>query len=140
MMERRVRHRQPKGTATDGPLLNITAPTLDPTAAQRPDILMSRAAVAVLVLDPRVREPDVPIVVRQLVFPRPPCNLFRLAIRPAIAVLLPAIAFVEESLIVALQLVVEDDSPTRPPRPAAAPQRAGRRDRPWCRASAREAF
>ena len=75
------------------------------------EILMSRAAVAVLVLDPRVREPNVPIVVRQLVFPCPPCNLFRLAIRPTIAVLLPAIALVEESLIVALQLVVEDDSP-----------------------------
>jgi hypothetical protein len=34
-MEGRVRHRQPKGTATDGPLLNTTAPTLDPTAAQQ---------------------------------------------------------------------------------------------------------
>ena len=31
-------------------------------------------------------------------------------VRPAVAVLLPAIAFVEESLIVALQLVVEDDA------------------------------
>jgi hypothetical protein len=34
-MEWRVRHRQPKGTATDGALLYITAPTLDPTAAQQ---------------------------------------------------------------------------------------------------------
>ena len=34
MPEWRVRHRQPKGTVTDGPLLYITAPTLDPTAAQ----------------------------------------------------------------------------------------------------------
>ena len=40
------------------------------------EILMPRAAVAVLVLDAGIREPDVPIVVRQLVFPRPACNLF----------------------------------------------------------------
>jgi hypothetical protein len=30
-MERRVRHRQPKGTGTDGPLLYTTAPVPDPT-------------------------------------------------------------------------------------------------------------
>jgi RNA-directed DNA polymerase len=34
VMEGRVRHRQPKGTVTDGPLLYTTAPTLDPTAKQ----------------------------------------------------------------------------------------------------------
>jgi hypothetical protein len=34
-MERRVRHRQPKGTVTDGPLLYTTAPTLDPTVDQQ---------------------------------------------------------------------------------------------------------
>jgi hypothetical protein len=75
------------------------------------EILVPRAAVSVLVLDPSIRKPDVPIVVRQLVFPRPSGNLFWLTVRPAIAVLLAAIAFVEESLIVALQLVVEDDAP-----------------------------
>ena len=52
-----------------------------------------------------------PIVVRQLVFPRPACNLFGLAVRPAVAVLFAAIALVEESLIVALELVIEDDAP-----------------------------
>jgi hypothetical protein len=75
------------------------------------EILMPRAAISVLVLDPRVWKPDVPIVVRQLVFTRPTRNLFRLTVRPAVAVLLAAIALVEESLIVALQLVVEDDAP-----------------------------
>ena len=75
------------------------------------DVLMPRAAVAVLVLDAGVREPDVPIVVRQLVLPRPPRNLFGLTVRPAVAVLLAAIALVEEALIVALELVVEDDAP-----------------------------
>jgi hypothetical protein len=75
------------------------------------EILVPQSAIAVFVLDTRIREPDVPILVRQLVFTRPPCNLFRLTVWPAIAVLLAAIALVEESLIVALQLVVEDDAP-----------------------------
>ena len=44
-------------------------------------------------------------------FPRPPCNLFGLTVRPAVAVLLASVALVEESLVVALQLVVEDDAP-----------------------------
>ena len=66
------------------------------------EILMPRAAVSVLVLDPGIWKPDVPIVVRQLVFPGPPGNLFGLTVRPAVAVLLAAIAFVEEPLIVAL--------------------------------------
>jgi hypothetical protein len=58
------------------------------------EILMPRPAVSVLVLDPNIREPDVPIVVRQIVFSRPPRDLFGFAIRPAVAVLLPSIAFV----------------------------------------------
>jgi hypothetical protein len=75
------------------------------------EILIPRAAVAVFVLDSGIREPDVPIVVRQFMLSRPSCNLFGLTVRPAVAVLLAAIALVEESLIVALQLVVEDDAP-----------------------------
>jgi len=78
-------------------------------------ILVPRAAVSVLVLDPRVREPDVPIVVRQLVFPRPVCNLFGLPVRPTVTVLLASIALVQETLIVTLEFVVEDDSPDPPP-------------------------
>src|SRR5262245_51851016 len=68
------------------------------------EILMPGAAVAVFVLDAGIREPDVSIVVRQLMLTRPPCNLFGLTVRPAVAVLLAAITFVQESLIVALQL------------------------------------
>ena len=52
-----------------------------------------------------------PIVVRQLVFPRPACDLVGLTVRPAVAVLLASIALVQEPLIVALELVVQDDSP-----------------------------
>ena len=72
-------------------------------------ILMPRAAVTVFVLDTGIREPDVAVVVRQLVFPRPPCNLFGFTVRPAVAVLLASVALVQEALIVALELVVEDD-------------------------------
>ena len=75
---------------------------------------MPRATVSVLVLDPRVREPDVPIVLRQLVFPCPACNLFGLSVRAAVEVLLPSIALVQEALIIALELVVEDHSPDSP--------------------------
>ena len=67
------------------------------------------ATIAVFVLDAGIREPDVPIVVRQFMLTRPPCNLFGTTVRPPVAVLLAAIAFVEESLILALELVVEDD-------------------------------
>jgi hypothetical protein len=67
------------------------------------EILVPRAAISVLVLDPRVRKPDVPIVVRQLVFPRPACNLFGLTVRPAVAVLLAAIALMQEALIIAFE-------------------------------------
>jgi len=55
---------------------------------------MPRAAVTVFVLDPGIREPDVPIVVRQLVFPSPACNFFGLAVWLAIAVLLASVALV----------------------------------------------
>jgi hypothetical protein len=75
------------------------------------EILVPRAAVTVFVLDAGIRESDVPVAVRQLVFPCPPGNLRRLTVRPAVAVLLAAIALVEKSLIVGLQFVVEDDAP-----------------------------
>ena len=58
------------------------------------EILMPRAAVTVFVLDPGIREPDVPIVVRQLVFPSPACNFFGVAVWPAIAVFLASVALV----------------------------------------------
>jgi hypothetical protein len=51
-----------------------------------------------------------PIVVRQLVFPCPPRDLIRLPVRPSIAILPTSIAFVKETLIVALQLVVQDNA------------------------------
>jgi hypothetical protein len=75
------------------------------------EILVPRATVSVVVLDAGIRETHVPIVVRQFRLARPAGNLFGLTVRTAVAVLVTAIALVEESLIVALQLVVEDDAP-----------------------------
>ena len=81
------------------------------------EVLVPRATVTVVVLDARIRETHVPIFVRQLVLPRPPRDFFGLAIWPTVAVLLAAIALVQEPLIVALQLVVEDDAPNPTPLP-----------------------
>jgi hypothetical protein len=106
------------------------------------DVLVPQAAVTVFVLDAGIRQSDVPIFVRQLVFPRPAPDLFGLAIRPAVAVLLAAIPLVEKSLIVALEFVVEDNSPDPAPSVPESFLRAlvGTIDlRPSCRASARGA-
>jgi hypothetical protein len=73
-------------------------------------VLVSRPPVAVLILDARVGEVNVSVVVRQVVLASPPGDLLRLAIGPAIAVVLSSIALVEEPLIVALEFVVEDDT------------------------------
>jgi len=75
------------------------------------DILMPPTTVSVLVLDAGIRETHVPIVVRQFMLARPASNLFGLTVRPAVAVLLASVALVQEALIVALEFVVEDDSP-----------------------------
>ncbi len=48
------------------------------------------------------------IVVRQVVFARPLSDFVRLAVRPSVAVLPAAITLVQEALVVAFQLVVED--------------------------------
>ena len=64
-----------------------------------------------VVLDTYVRELDVPLVVAwQVVLSRPVLNFKRIAIRPAIAVVTIAIPFLEELLILALQIVLEDDA------------------------------
>jgi hypothetical protein len=81
---------------------------------------MPRATVPVLVLDAGIRKTDVAIVVRQVVLKRPSRDLFGLAVRATVAVLLSAIALVEESLIVALELVVQRN----PPNPTALAAKA----------------
>src|SRR5438132_1052070 len=62
------------------------------------------------VLDAEVGELDVSVVARQAVLARPFGDLFRAAIRPTVAVGATAIPFLQEALVVPLELVVEDDA------------------------------
>jgi hypothetical protein len=64
-----------------------------------------------VVLDAHVRELDVALVVtRQVVLSCPVLDLQRIAVRPAIAVVTIAIPFLQELLILAFQVVLEDDA------------------------------
>ena len=74
------------------------------------DVLVTRAPVAILVLDARVREMHLLVVVRQVVLARPQRDLLRLAIWSAVAVLPTAIVLLKEPLVVPLELVVQDDA------------------------------
>src|ERR1700730_17705394 len=73
------------------------------------DILVIPPAVGVFALDAQVREMHLVIEVRQVVFERPFLDLVRLAIRPTIRIVAVPITFVQPLLILALELVVEDD-------------------------------
>jgi hypothetical protein len=53
---------------------------------------------------------DVAVVIRQVVFASPPSDLLRFPIRASIAILLAPIPLVQEALVVALELVVQDDA------------------------------
>ena len=74
------------------------------------DVERSEVAVAVLVLDARVGKLDVAVIVRELVLDGPTMDLFRRSIGPSVALGLATIALLQELLILALQLVVEDDA------------------------------
>ena len=74
------------------------------------DVERSEVAVAVLVLDARVGKLDVAVVVRELVLDGPTMDLFRRSIGPSVALGLAAIALLQELLILALQLIVENDA------------------------------
>ena len=63
------------------------------------------------VLDARVGKLDVAVVVRKLVLHGPAMDLVRRSIGSAVAVGSTAIALLQELLVVALELVVEDDAP-----------------------------
>ena len=74
------------------------------------DIQMVQAAVGIDVLDARIRELHVPIGVGQVVLGCPFSNLGFVAIRPAVTVGAAAIPLLEELLILALELVVQNDA------------------------------
>jgi hypothetical protein len=62
------------------------------------DVLVARSAIAVLVLNASVGEVHVLVEVRQVVLACPSCDLFRLSIRSAVAVLPTSIALVKARL------------------------------------------
>jgi hypothetical protein len=74
-------------------------------------VLDLSAAVPVLVFDADIRKLDVLVFVRQAMRQRPFANLVGGVIWPAIAVPFLSITLLKESLVFALQLVVEDDTP-----------------------------
>jgi hypothetical protein len=71
------------------------------------DVLVAVASVE-LVLDAEVREVDVVIEVRQVVFAGPFFDFRRVAIRSPVAVGSAAIVLLEPRLILALELLIED--------------------------------
>ena len=72
------------------------------------DILMVPAPVDLLVFDPHIREMDLFIEVRQVVFEGPLLNLPVIAIRVSVVVVAIPIVFMELLLVLALELVVEE--------------------------------
>jgi hypothetical protein len=73
-------------------------------------ILRPLPPVAVVVLDARIWELHVSIVLRKAVLNGPTMNLFRRSIGSAVAVGSTAVALLKELLVLALKLVVEDDA------------------------------
>jgi len=72
------------------------------------DVLVVPASVRLLVLDSKIREMELVVEVRQIVFVRPVANLVRRPIRVAVVIPVVLVAFVQPPLIVALELVIED--------------------------------
>jgi hypothetical protein len=74
------------------------------------DVLVIPAPIRFLVFDPHIREMDLVVEVRQVVFIRPFTNLRCRPIGMAVVVVVVLVALVEPTLILALELVVEDDT------------------------------
>jgi hypothetical protein len=74
------------------------------------NVIVAWPSVSVFVLYPRIREMDMAVLVRQVMFTRPSHYFLWLPVRPSVAVLPAAITLVQKSLVVALQLVVQDDA------------------------------
>ena len=71
---------------------------------------MKTTPVEFLVFDPQVGKVHLLVEVRQLVFERPPRDLRLVAIGMAVVVIALTIALVQPPLIIAFELVVEDDA------------------------------
>ena len=73
------------------------------------DVLVVLAAVD-LVLDAVVGEVHLAVEVRQIVFARPVADLVLVAIRSSVAVGATAVVLLQELLVLALQVLLEDDA------------------------------
>jgi hypothetical protein len=73
------------------------------------EIQVVRETVRILVLDARIRKLHVSVLDRQVMLARPVLDLPSTTVGTTVLVRPTAIARLEESLVVALQLVVEDD-------------------------------
>jgi hypothetical protein len=73
------------------------------------NVLVIPAPVWFLILDPHVREVEFLVEVRQIVFVRPFANLRVCSIGVPVVVVVVLVALVEPPLIIALELVVQDD-------------------------------
>jgi hypothetical protein len=78
--------------------------------SQHLDVHVVMTAVDVLVFDAHVGEMHLVIEVRKVVLVSPFLDLVRLAIGPAVSLLVVAIPFVQPALVLTLELVVEHDA------------------------------
>ena len=73
------------------------------------DVLVKLSAIE-LVLDSVVGEMNLVVEVRQIVFARPVTDLVLVATRSAVAVRATAVGLLQELLVLALQVLFEDDA------------------------------
>ena len=74
------------------------------------DVLVVPAAVGLHVLDAQVREMHLVVEIREVLFGGPRLNLLLRPFWVAVVVVVVPVVLVEPALVVALQLVVEDDA------------------------------
>ena len=74
------------------------------------DVLVIAAAMGVFVLDAYVRKMDLVVEIGQAMFKRPRSDFFLISIGMPVVVVTIGVVLVQPPLIVALQLVIEDDA------------------------------
>jgi hypothetical protein len=73
------------------------------------DVLSPLAAFAIQVLDSRIRKSHVPVFVRQVVVEGPITDLVACAIGSSVGIGTAAVTLLQEALVLAFDLVIEDD-------------------------------
>jgi hypothetical protein len=77
------------------------------------DVLDGAATISALVLEPRIRELNMPVVIRELVFLSPTSHGLCAFFRGLTSIAAPAVLALQEPLILALQLFFENDTAHR---------------------------